>query len=512
MLRTFSAPLGKYSAPARLVLFGAFWFVAVLVLFRPWDAHPLPIRDFGGIIALLANVEAANDAHRELMRTYALEGRFQPVFMATLAAQWAAFRLASDKWQVTRFFLMVVVTVLVVLCAQRFGASWIASIGAAGLWLVLAGGRESWYLLQIAEPVAALFVFTAILCASYWQAVRQRTVFSAVIACLLVCAIWAKETMVAAVPCVWAVAVFLRNGAWSRPAISRELIAFSLILFAGMSIALVPILEVRDAAAATAYASRFDLSSMPPQRVARTLSGFVLPVTRELWFPANIVFLVLLISGWCIRIRQLGWDTMRSAGVLMLFPICGIVVHSAWPSFPGYYAMPFLISLAILFALALSALGHLKPRTRLFTAVGFAIITAYGLTLTWNDAETDRVSRRVDSAAVTMLSRVSGSRALLVGVPDPVTSGGVAGSLLLYARALSPSVAPRVARDVTCADAMSSAESDSSIAVVLFSHLCDSLSNHGSPAADTSIRFRIVNWKTFAPKWETMRVSLWLPS
>jgi hypothetical protein len=488
-----------------------FWLLVALCLYRPWDAHPLPVRDFGGIIARLSGAESARAGYSDLVAAYAQEGRHQPVFMATLAVQWTAFRSATRGWQVARFALMAAVTLLAVLCVLRFGASLGAAIAATCLWFVVAGGHEAWYLLQIAEPVAALFLCAAVLLASYWQASRTQVLLGAAIAGSLICAIWAKETMIAAIPFVWAVAVCLRDGIWVRPSLSRSVAAFTALIVVASLAALVPILLVRQAAPAAAYASQFDLAAITPRQLWHAARAAVLPVTRNALFPANLAVVCLLVWGWYVRVRRLGWHCMLSASVVMLFPLGGIALYSAWPAFPGYYAMPFALSLATIFALALTSLMREGVRARAAAVVGVVLIAAYGTVMAWNNAETDRASRRTDMAAVNMLRRVSDSEEVLVGVRDPATSGGVAKSLVLYTRALYPAVPPLATRDIACTDALSGVGTDPAAVLVLFSHLCGSIARTMEPTAHSSVRFLTVDWMTFVPRWETMAVGLWFP-
>jgi hypothetical protein len=484
-----------------------FWVTVALLIDRPFQEQPLPIRDWAGAMAILGPTDGVQDAYRALMGEFASEGRFQPAFMAGFAAQWAVFGTGTIGWQTVRFLLFVALFLAMTVLARDLGSSPVAAAVAVGLWLVVSGGREAWSLLQVAEPVAALFITVAALAAIRASGPR-RTVMTATAALALVLGIWSKETAIVAAPFIVGLLAFRRDGEWSWRSFARPgaLVQVAVIALA-VAAALLPILRVRSHASSLAYGSRFDVAGISVSRLMNAVSAIVLPVTREWWFPANIVFLGLLIAGWMLLIRRAGPRHVIALVVLLAFPLCGAVLYSAWPAFPGYYALPFAISMGALFAIALTTLWGADRIARLAASGGVAVIVLYGSVLAWNGAAGERSIRTLDYAAVQMTSRMPPDRPLVVGVPDPARSGGVARGLLLYARAIGSERVPSQGQDWSCDDALRASESDSGYSVVLFSHLCDL-------PADQINGFRLTtshasfSWRTFLPEKRVTAVAI----
>ena len=450
-----------------------FWVTVALLIYRPFHAHPLPIRDWAGAMAILGPTDGVQDGYRALMREFASEGRYQPAFMASFAAQWEAFGASSVGWQTVRFLLFVVLFLAMAMFARDLGSSPLAAVVAVGLCLVVSGGAQAWSLLQVAEPLAALFVTVAALAAIRAGGPR-RTAMTAAAALALVLGMWSKETAIVAAPLVVGLLAFRRDRgwgwrSWARPGALGQVAIVAL----AVAVALLPILSVRSRASSSAYGSRFDAAGIGISQLVNAVSAIVLPVTREWWFPANVAFLGLLIAGWTLLIRRDGPRHLIPLVVLLAFPLCGVVLYAAWPGFPGYYALPFALSMGSLFAIALTTLWRWNPIARVATTGGVAVIALYGSLLAWNGAAGERSIRTLDYAAARMVSRMPSDRPLVVGVPDPGSSGGVARGLLLYARAIGIERVPSEGQDWSCDDARRESESGSGYSVVLFSHMCD---------------------------------------
>jgi hypothetical protein len=483
-----------------------------LLLYRPWQSDPLPLRDFAGTIALLTPTSTVGDAYDALMRSYTGEGRFQPAFMVGFAAQWSAFRANSVGWQIVRFVLMSSVLVLAVVLAVRCGATWAAGAAAMAVWLIVSSSHEAWILLQIAEPFAALFVVLAAILATSWRASSRPVLVATAMAASLLVAVLSKETMIVAVPFVVALALCRDADRWAPPEISRRSVVLVAIVAVSIgAFALAPILTTRADAATGSYAGRFDAGSVGFDRLSNAARAVLLPVTRVPWFPANALFGVVLLGGWALLARENRQRAAIAAAVLLSFPVAGILLYAAWPGFPGYYAMPFAVSVGTMLALALTAVAR---RGRLSGSAAYgavAIVGVYGLVLAWNGVQADRAIRRTDWAAVQMVRGLPPGSRLIVGVPDPAHSGGVGHSLALYAAtAGGTGTSPMPSEDVECNEVRAPADAPPA-AVVVFSNLCGSgVTREHPPAAHAAERYVEIDWKTFRPRAVENSVSLWM--
>jgi hypothetical protein len=506
------AQIGGRSTRGAIVLGGVSLLVA-LTLFRPWEAHPLPIRDFGATINWLSPASSAEDAYRILMDTFARAGRHQPAFMAIHAAEWSAFGASSVGRQILRFALMATIVILSTLFAVQCGASWMAALAAMGIWLILSNGQEAWYLLQAAEPLAALFVVIAALFALSWRSSRRPLVLSVAIALALLLAVLSKETMITAVPFVLLIALCRSESNWALPQMSTRA-AVLIAIAAGVILlgAVAPLMAIRADTPATAYASRFDVTAITPTRLSNTLRAITLPTTRVVWFPSNVLYLGVLIAGWVMMARKSARTSSVAAVVLLAFPLAGVVLYAAWPAFPGYYSMPFALSLGTMLALAITSLIANGRAVRLATFGAMGIVAWYGFVLTWNGAQSDRAIRDVDRAAVRLIAAFPASARVMAGVPDPSLSASVGQSLVLYARTLTKGAVPSAVDDASCEDARTASMSAGSTVVVLFSHLCGTVGGGPPPEATETVRYIEIDWKTFIPQRAEVSVAMWGPS
>lgn len=483
-----------------------------LLLYQPWVRAPLPVRDFGGNIALLSSTSSTSGAYSRLMDAYARHGRFQPAFMMTFAARWTLFGRDSVGWQAARFVLMTVLLVLAMHFAVRCGASYTAAAAALCLWLVFSGGGEAWYLLQIAEPLSALLVIGAAILSTHWRTSRRPFVLAVGMVGLLLLAVLSKETMVVAVPFVLAVALCHDGQHFTTPELSRR--SALLVGITGVVIgvgSVVPILSARAMAETGAYATGFELATLGPGRLSNAMRGMFLPMTRVLWFPANVLVGSVLVGGWALLARRNARKTVISAGVLLIFPLGGAILYAAWPAFPGYYAMPFVFCAGTMLAIALTTLSRAGTVLRSVAFAAVAVAAAYGTALAWNGAQADRAIRRTDWAAVQMVASLPRGSTLVVPVPDPARSGSISGGLKGYAMAVTTSADLGSAEDVACDRVHALDREAQPSAVVLFSQLCDRAPTGGEPVARSRAQYTEIHWKTFAPRTAEVSVSLWMP-
>jgi hypothetical protein len=266
---------------------------------------------------------------------------------------------------------------------------------------------------------------------------------------------------------------------------------------------------VREAASDSAYAGRFDLTDIGPERLSNSIRAIALPVTRVPWFPANMAFLSVAVAGWGLSFRRSPRESLVAAVVLASLPVGAALLYAGWPAFPGYYAMPFALAMSVILALALSALPTLGQTAHIAGWAGVAIVAVYGLALTWNGAQADRAIREMDFAAATTVASLPGLARVYVGVPDPARSGGVARALLLYATAVTGRRLTAAGEDIACDAARSLPTAQDREIIVLFSHLCDGPIMRPLPSKRHVSQYVEINWKTLIPRLAEMRVTVY---
>ena len=484
-----------------------------LSIYQPWRFDPFPLRDFGRLLGLLAPTNGIGDSFSALADYFRIEGRLQPLFMASLAAQWKVFGLNIVAWQFLRFALMLGLAGLTVLIARRCGASQPAAVAGAGCALIVASGaHESWFLLQVAEPMGALFLLFAIVVAMRWR--RRAWLSTIIIAILVVAAVLSKETMLAGLPFTFAVMLCRADESWRYPTFDRRAIVSIGVISAAVTLcAIMPILSVRAATPTDAYAAGFGLSSISWSRLSNSLRAIFLPVTRVLWFPANALFLGVIVAGW-YRWAKLDRKAATIAGsVLLTLPLCGALLYAAWPFFPGYYALPFLPAVALGLALALTAVATARRAAiRISSYAATACIFFYGLILSWNGAVSDRAIRRLDYGAVLMASGTTEAVEMVVGASDPSHSGGMGTSIALYARAIGR-LTPPAGSDVSCEEAADLVRArPRSRAVIFLSTFCEQpFASAAPPAMTHGTSYQQVDWKTLHLSPHRLSAVLWPP-
>jgi hypothetical protein len=366
-------------------------------------------------------------------------------------------------------------------------------------------------LLQIAEPFATLFVVIAGILAASWRSTRRPHLRGFAIAFALLIAVLSKETMIVAVPLVAGVALCRQGDKWTIPEMSRR--SGTLLLIVALVIglfALAPILATRSDATAGAYASRFDFGSIGFERLSNTTRATLLPVTRVPWFPANVLFGLVLLAGWAVLFRREPKAATVAAVVLLSFPVGGILLYAAWPGFPGYYATPFALSVGTMLALSLSALTRQRRGLTLGAFGAVLVAGLYGTALAWNGVQADRAIRRTDWAAVQMVTLLPPEARLIVGVPDVENSGAFGRGLSLYAAATAGGL-PRPAQDVQCREASVNRAAAGTLGVFLFSNLCgNATASDQQPSSRVVERYMEIDWKTFRRRPVENSVSLWL--
>jgi hypothetical protein len=504
-----TAQVSRSLSAAEIATAATFLALVGAVLFRPWDRAPFPVQDFGGLLTMLQSAKNPVDAFATLLAELGSEGRVTPLSMAYVTANWALFGADPLGWQLLRACVMVAVATAGYALLRLVGARRGAAFAGALLFVIADPARTVWQMPQAFEHVASLLTIAAALTTlRYRDSVRWRT-RAVVIAILLVLAIWVREPMIAAVPFIVVLALMYRGpNPPTLPRLDRRALFLAGVLaVAVILLTLVPILVVRSAVQqAGGYASRFGLENVSPANAANVAAALVLPVTREPLFPANILFVVAVAAA----AMGTGNDASRYRTLLViaaLLPLAAAAIYVMWPSFPSNYALPYLVAVALVFALALTRLWEGSLVRRALAVATSCVVVGYGALLASNERRQYVAALRLDADMAAAVSEAAHQTRLLAAVDDPVRSGHYAEGLRLYAIATVGS-APDSATDLTCADALQVIRGRAAgVLVVRPPHTCVSWPLEGN-ARLLQREARIRNWKTLrAERWQVSAVA-----
>ena len=482
--------------------------IAVL-LFRPWEPLPFPIVDFGGWLVLLSSSGSAVDGFRALVAEHAREGRVNVLSMLYVAVNWALFGSHSLGWQLLRAGIMLAIIGTAYAVFRKLGANRGGALTGAAFFVITDSARSVWMLPQAMEHVATVLVLVATLVAASSDTSARSWRPATMIAAMLVLAIWVREPMVAAVPFVVLVALCHRGeGHLAPPQVDRRSVRLVAVVGGAVTILnVIPVVAVRSFERATGYASRFGVDNMSVGNVENVLAALMLPVTREPLFPANAMFIL------AIGLAAIGMNARarRYRAMLLLassLPLFAALIYMMWPSFPGNYALPYVPSIALAFALALSTLWGRSPIQRGIAVASASVVVGYGVLLTINDQGAYASARFLDAEMARIVSETPASQLIAV-VDDPRLAGGFGRGLSLYAAA-TRGKAPPQSSDVDCAAAVRLVASPTPGSLVVRPPgACD---NAAFPAPTVSVRRRssVVDWKTLRSRSQEAAADFWV--
>lgn len=509
---------GSQVEPSSWITAGVFAAVTVwsAVLYKPWVALPFPIRDFGSILDLFQANDSMVGRWSALLDMVVAAGRLTPLSMLPLAALWSAFGDNTVAWQWARFAVMLLVVGSSYALLRRFGASRVGAWVGASLFVIAGSASGGWLLPQVMEPLGILAVLAAAGLALRWRGSSEATLVAFEIALLLAAAILVKEPFVACVPFVILVALRGCDGLHVlRLQIPRR--ALALVSITGGVIFLVNVLPLilvrRVSAASGTYAAAYELQSVDFTRVTNVLRATLLPVTRLVTFPANAAFLGILAAGLLIMFRggRKGPEAIPLLLALTL-PLAGALLYLPWPEFPGYYAMPYLLGLALALALAITAVQAFGARVlRLFTAAAAIVLIVLGTVMARNAVESEVAQRIVEATVARSLENASTADEIVAAVPNPAASGRLGDGLRRYAQATGARSLP-LASDSSCAVAFALAERlDDRALVVALPGLCDEWQPNEPPTFWPKRQYQIIDWKTLRINQVAMQARLWAP-
>lgn len=511
VISSASPTFARRDVAALLVLLGV-----MAAVYVPWREAPFEILDFPGYFKMLREAPSPVSGFRAIHENMALrnDGRFMPGYIGAIVLKWNLLGENYVAWQLWRFAEICTAVLLAFLLARRLGATR-AGAAAAATVMAFAGSTLGVYLkLQVVDPPGSLLVFAAALVATRYQATARPDRTAVLMATFLGLALWMRETLVACVPFVVLLALSWSGKGFEAPSLTRRNLKLVAITGVIVGIAAVPILMAQRASlAADKYSANYTLTTVRLANISNVARAVLLPVTRVLWFPANLAFLAVLAVGWSLAIsRGDRKSVIIRLAVLLALPFFGIAVFAPWPFFNGYYGFPLVMGSALLLATSITSIQHHAGR-----AVFVAALLAGLLVPLYASIEATRARRwmraqsLVDAEVVRYLA--SGARrAVVVGaVPDTNPRREFNSVTLLWSAYLINGEWLRGAPDISCVEAARQLRAGLAHDVlVVYSKLCPSIAPAGAtPAKAARYVFSYRSWKNLAPVVDSIRADIW---
>jgi hypothetical protein len=173
--------------------------------------------------------------------------------------------------------------------------------------------------------------------------------------------------------------------------------------------------------------------------------------------PGNTIFLVLLGFGlWDAARSGSGRISLPSAmGAAILLSISMAALYLPWPYFSLYYAIPFLLGPALLFAMAIDGLIRTGPKGKWLALGGSLLVVGATAPVTARFARTAIAQQQVDGELVPLLAHFPEADTILVARRIPARPAWAGTGPTLRRDALATGVATSLppALDVLCPEA-----------------------------------------------------------
>ena len=390
------------------------------LLYRPWVIRPMDYVDFPeNVLVMLAN-DGFVDRFVALTGVYLDHGRWSPVTLASVAAQWTWFEWWTPGWQVARFLVMSASVVLSHALARRLGLTTAGALAGAALLVVSPVAVPAWLRLSTAEPLGVLFL----LLACHLALKRRSTFTSWAFAAALLIVMWTKEVMTAAfVFPVLLVFLVREGGLLGTPRWSPERWKWLAPAAFAFVIGSVPILWSWMNAPSGSFASQYAGRTVSALEIAgATIATWLpfapVPAEWTLALPiALIAFLTLILAGWYEALRENALRAHRRVllALAIWVPVAGALIYAPWPFYLLVYALPFMPAGSLLLAQGSSSLTGTRLG-RLAGMASLAVVLSLGLAQAANEASRTHALQQAFAESVHRVGELQGVDSVLVGV------------------------------------------------------------------------------------------------
>lgn len=468
-----------------------------LVVYRPWVDRPFDTLDFSEFLPILRGTDGFWGRTAALSSYYAHEhGRLNLLSYVALAFKWTVLGPHPVLWQWARAVEFWILMVLCYASLRRLTLGTLAAAAGTSLFVIGRVAGEGWTRMTMGEPLGTLCALGALYLVTGRRSWRRPIAMAAAVGILLALAVLAKEMLIGIVPFVAWIGLGVRpEGGLGTPTFGRDDRRWAALVTLPALVAFGAAYLVATQAAAQGLSTMYGGPSMQVGRFFELLfRPWFLTGTRVapagLLVPGNTIFLVLLGFGlWDAARSGSGKVSLPSAiGAALLLSVTMAVLYLPWPYFSLYYAIPFLLGTALLFAVAVDGLIRTGPQGRWLALGGWLLVIGATAPVTARFARTAIAQQQVDGELVPLLARYPGADTILVArrTLAPLAWAGTGATLRRDALATGAASALPPALDVTCPEAFDRLRRGlGRTLLITYAHFCGEL-----PGADTTIARR----------------------
>jgi hypothetical protein len=490
------------------------------LVYQPWINTPFEIVDFSEFLPFLRGSDTFAQRFSGFARYYASQGRLNLLSYVFLIWKWSLMGWNEAGWQTARFIEMLCVVAGIYWLLRRLGATRYGSGAGAALFIVAHTASPAWIRLTMGEPSGVLLLIGAALMATRYQGTSRWRASGVAIASLLTASLLVKETLVALTPfvlllaCSWSI-----RGHFERPCLTRRNSWLLSLVAVGTFAILLPVAIVALRAGSGAYVSDYAVSSISLDKFIDSFIVILLPmpaerVTRDslAQFSANLIFFAIVAVGLGVAQIDQGlrrrWQPIATWAILLV--LVGALGYLPWPHFQSFYGLPFLVSPAILLAIAITSIEKGRPAWRWLAYAGCAVVVIQGALHAAHDARASIATRTVNGALIEDFAKHASADSIVVVMalrPPPAQAWqGRGPTLARYARAVQPGLRLPNVHEAFCS-AASPMRHDGlgNVILVSYSSSCGTL-----PAPSRTLRYdyTYLEWPMLTPRRDSIVISI----
>jgi hypothetical protein len=437
--------------------------ILALAMYRPWVPRPFDILDFSEFLPLLRDPADLLGRIGALFRYYGEEhGRLNLVSYVGLALKWTILGDAPVLWQWARFFEMVLLVGGTYAVLRRLALRPLGALAGASLFVVSRVAGEGWTRMTMGEPLGLLFVLGGLYIATDWRQAHRPVLAAAAAGTLLALGVLSKEMMAGLVPLAWLIGTGIdADGNLGRPrfdADGKRWLFWTAVLPLGAFFAA---LFVAVGGGSESFTALYGVGG-------GGVSGFLRLMARP-WFvqgmrpgfealiiPGNTLLVGVILAGLgpqLLRVdrrAELLWPAIAALGLTLAFAI----LYIPWPYVNLYYAIPFLLGVALIYGMSIDRLVQLGRGARIGALLAWLGMLASAAGATEHAAAQAIARQQVNGEVVQHLSRIPSATRIVVArrALPPVAWIGTGPTLRRYALATGTAEAFPPTNDLLCQD------------------------------------------------------------
>lgn len=431
-----------------------------LVVYAPWVEVPFPIVDYSEFLNPLRAGHTFWQSFTNVRHFYESQGRSSYLAYVQLAMNWTLFGERPVAWNLAVFAVMALAVAAAWALFIKLDNSRSAAALASALLMVATPSVHAW-LRPTGEPIALLFLCLALTIAlSYQQAERWRG-HAAVLLLLLLGIGLAKDLLAPLMVVPLAVACCWRDG-FRKPQLSDRNLVLALGA-AGVAVMLaLLILRSVSGSATDAYVRAYGIGNLSLTGSIEKFLINVLPHTRGYSGPidagraiGNAIFIGLALFV-MLKAARTPVDGRRrvlheALGALAL-AIFGALLYAPLNWYTPFYAFPFFLGSALLFARAQSLLEQGPSIMRGLARAAAVFVILAGAQAAFNAARKEAAFRRLHGQLAEAMIAIADVDSIIVttATTDRRRQDGEAGFMRHHAIVHGRPAPP--ARAVRCAD------------------------------------------------------------